>query len=403
MKTVDPEDVRATTRFRVVDTIRRRGPIARVELAEATDLSPTTVSSITAVLLDDGLIIALPPETMRDAGRGRPRVRLKLREDAAYVVGVKLSPDEITIVVTNFCGLQIKSVTVPVLLDRQPAAVTADLVEDATRRCVGDAGLSMDDVQGTAVGLPGVIERSTGLCRQSAVFRQTDVPFAAYIRERLGTPVVIDTDVNMIAVAHHWFGQNDGIDDFVVVSVEHGLGLGIMHGGEIFRGANGLSPDLSDLIVRSGSSGGPAVRLGQIASMGAVLSRIQPYLPSRHYRFWTTEAGMRELVALARESSAIREVFAEVGEALGQTVANLIALFSPPKVILVGAILGAETVLTDPLRRSSRLWTPASHLDVTDIITRNWGSEMWANGAAAMALTTLYGASSKQYAKTGQI
>ena len=67
---------------------------------------------------------------------------------------------------------------------------------------------------------------------------------------RLGVPVSIDSDVNLVTLAEHWFGQARDLDDFLVVSVEHSLGLGIMHNGELFRGANGLSPDLGDLIVR---------------------------------------------------------------------------------------------------------------------------------------------------------
>ena len=63
-------------------------------------------------------------------------------------------------------------------------------------------------------------------------------------------PVSIDSDVNLVTLAEHWFGQARELNDFLVVSVEHSLGLGILHNGELFRGANGLSPDLGDMMVR---------------------------------------------------------------------------------------------------------------------------------------------------------
>jgi hypothetical protein len=96
MKTADPELMRAINRFHVMDAIRRFGPVSRVEISQLTELSSTTVSAITAALLDDRLIIALQVGAVRDAGRGRPRVMLKLNPDAAYVVGVKLAHDQIT-------------------------------------------------------------------------------------------------------------------------------------------------------------------------------------------------------------------------------------------------------------------------------------------------------------------
>ena len=87
MKTADPELMRAINRFHVMDAIRRFGPISRVEISDRTQLSATTVSAITAALLDDGLIITQQLGGIRDAARGRPRVMLELNPAAAHVVG----------------------------------------------------------------------------------------------------------------------------------------------------------------------------------------------------------------------------------------------------------------------------------------------------------------------------
>ena len=249
MKTADPEFMRAINRFHVMDAIRRFGPISRIEIADRTDLSPTTVSAITAALLEDKLIVPRPLGAVRDAARGRPRVMLELNPDAAFVVGAKLAPAQITVAVTNFRADVIKTLSLPIRVDRQPVAVIADLVEDGVRRCVADAGLEFSAINGVCVGLPGVVESASGLCRQSPIFRERDVPFGEEISARLGVPVTVDSDVNLVTLAEHWFGHGVGIDDFLVVSVEHNLGLGIMHRGELFRGANGLSPDLGDFLV----------------------------------------------------------------------------------------------------------------------------------------------------------
>ena len=83
MKTADPELMRAINRFHVMDAIRRHGPVSRVQICQVTELSATTVSAITAALLDDRLITSLQVGAVRDAGRGRPRVMLQLNPDAA--------------------------------------------------------------------------------------------------------------------------------------------------------------------------------------------------------------------------------------------------------------------------------------------------------------------------------
>ena len=256
MKTADPELMRAINRFHVMDAIRRFGPVSRVEISQFTELSTTTVSAITAALLDDGLIIPMQVGAVRDLSRGRPRVMLKLNPDAARVVGVKLAPDQITVAVSNFSADVLRTLALPIRIDRQTATVIADLVEDGVRRCVGDADLEMSDISGVCVGLPGVVERAAGVCRQSPIFGERDVAFGAELTRRLGVPVSSTATSIWSRSPNIGSGSRASLNDFLVVSVERSLGLGILHNGELFRGANGLSPDLGDLMVGPQRNGG---------------------------------------------------------------------------------------------------------------------------------------------------
>ena len=392
MKTADPELMRAINRFHVMDAIRRFGPISRVEISQITELSPTTVSAITAALLDDKLIVTLQIGTLRDLGRGRPRVMLKLNPDAARVVGVKLAPDLITVAVANFCADVLCSVALPIRIDRQTPAVIADLVEDGVRRCVSDAELEMKDIAGLCIGLPGVVERSAGVCRQSPIFADRDVAFGPELTQRLSVPITIDCDVNLCALAEHWFGQGRGLNNFLVVSVERSLGLGILHNGELFRGANGLSPDLGDFMVRpSGNEGG---RLGDLASEVCVLAEVETS-PRRGEPDGAYAHGRAIAQVLQRADAGdlrCSAILAAAGEALGFAIGNLITVFAPPKVILSGGAMANSEHFLAPLRRAVTEQLPPSLTGVTEIVVRQWSDSIWVRGAAAMTLRDLYGA-----------
>ena len=392
MKTADPELMRAINRFHVMDAIRRFGPVSRVEISEFTELSATTVSAITAALLDDKLIIPLQIGALRDVGRGRPRVMLKLNPDAARVVGVKLAPDQITVAVTNFCADVLRTLALPIRIDRQTASVIADLVEDGVRRCVSDADLEMSDISGVCVGLPGVVERAAGVCRQSPIFGERDIPFGAELTRRLGVAVSIDSDVNLVTLAEHWFGQARALNDFLVVSVESSLGLGILHNGELFRGANGLSPDLGDLMV--GPSRNGSGRLADLASEASVLAEAESILKTgEHDASLRAGRGMTLLLhRAANGDAACAGLLAAAGAALGFAIANLITLFAPPKVIISGRAMATSEHFVGPLRETVRTQLPASLSDVCDIVVREWGDSIWVRGAAAMTLSDLYGA-----------
>ncbi len=379
MKTADPEFMRAINRFHVMDAVRRFGPISRTEIADRIDLSPTTVSAITAALLEDKLVVSRPLGTVRDAARGRPRVMLELNPDAAFVVGAKLAPAQITVAVTNFRADVVKTLSLPIRVDRQPVAVIADLVEDGVRRCVADAGLELAAISGVCVGLPGVVESASGLCRQSPIFRERDVAFGEEISVRLGVPVTVDSDVNLVTLAEHWFGHGVGIDDFLVVSVEHNLGLGIMHRGELFRGANGLSPDFGDFLVHLPDANSALNRLVDFIGRAAIDD------DARHPAQVDGKTGD---AALTVDDDTTQLA----GDAIGFAIANLITLFAPPKVILTGATLSASHRLLTPLRAAVLRFTPTSLSDVANIVVRDFGEDMWARGAAAMTLRDLYGA-----------
>jgi predicted NBD/HSP70 family sugar kinase len=391
MKTADPELMRAINRFHVMDAIRRFGPVSRVEISQLTELSPTTVSAITAALLDDRLITPLQVGAVRDAGRGRPRVMLKLNPDAAYVVGVKLAHDQITVAVTNFCADILRSLALPIRLDRQTASVIGDLVEDGIRRCVSDAGLDMAQISGVCVGLPGVVERAAGVCRQSPILQERDVPFGADLSHRLGVPASIDSDVNLVTLAEHWFGQARDLNDFLVVNVERSLGLGILHNGELFRGANGLSPDLGDLMLRSP---GGSERLADIASEASMLIEAEALMGEGELDASLHQG--RAMAFLLKRAAAgdkrCARVLGAAGEALGFAVASLIALFAPPKVIISGRAVATSGHFIAPLRKTVAALLPTSLADVSDIIVREWSDGNWMQGAAAMTLRDLYGA-----------
>ncbi len=350
MKTADPEFMRAINRFHVMDAIRRHGPIARVEICERTELSPTTVSAITAALLDDRLIVPRQMGAVRDAARGRPRVLLELNPGAARVVGVKIAPTRIVHVVTDFQGDVLAELTQPVRVDRQPADVIADLVEDGVRRCVADAGLTLDRVESLCVALPGVVEHATGIVRHSPILRDSDVPLSKALFERLGLSTLIESDANAITIGEHWFGLCRDLDDFVVVTAEHSLGLGVMHGGEFFRGAKGISFNLGDFVMAADGNGAAAVsRLADQATEPAILA---PVANDARFREAIRLGHAMQLAAerVAAGDNALTASALRAGEALGLAIANLITLFAPPRVVLVGSTL----VLGEPLMAALR-------------------------------------------------
>ncbi|MEZ2222125.1 ROK family protein [Rhizobium sp. RCC_161_2] len=387
MKTADPELMRAINRFNVLDTIRRAGSIARIEISESTQLSTTTVSAITASLLDDGLILARTEGDLREAAaRGRPRVMLELNPDAARVVGAKIAANRMVFVVADFRGEVLSTLTLALRVDRQPISVIADLIEDGVRRCVVDADLALDEIDSVCLGLPGVIEHRTGHVRSSPIFRESGVDFAREMSERLGVPTIVESDAHAITLAHHWFGQARDLDDMVLVSLEQTLGLGVLHAGQLFRGAGGLSHNLGDLVLGIGPQG--TIRLASLAGESAILGDQQNGRFAEAIRLGRGMAHAKTLIAA--EDNVLISAAIRAGEACGVALANIVTLFAPPRVILVGSSLALGQPFLDSLREAYSLAIPPSIKGVTELVFDQSTDETWAQGAAVVALRELY-------------
>lgn len=396
MKTGDPELMREINRFHILDLVRRHGPISRVEIASRADLSSTTVSAITGALIEDGIIEPVSVGGIHEPTRGRPRVMLQLNPEAARVVGLWIGPHGILAAVTNFRGDVLASLELPVRVSRQSVPVVADLAEDAVRRAVVEAGLTLEKIDSVCASLPGMVEYGTGLVRVSPLFSARGITFGEALSSRLGVPTIVESDANALALAEHWFGSCRDIADFAVVSLEQTIGLGILHRGELFRGVHGLSHDIGSMVLGTRPDGG-LLRLVDLASEHAVLAGFEADPMLRD----ATRAGLglrhavdrlARVEADAAEAVLARSVVERAGRAVGMAVANVVTLFAPPRIVLSGSLLrlgdrlvdaihrGFEEAVAEPLARSTSI-----------VIDPPRDAERLGQGAAAVALCELYG------------
>ncbi|MFC0410126.1 ROK family transcriptional regulator [Roseomonas elaeocarpi] len=392
MKTADPEFMRAINRYHVIDAIRRAGPIARVGITERTELSPATVSAITAALIEEGLVQVQRLPSNGDAARGRPRVLLDLNGAAYTVVGVKLSAHRIGVAVTDARGEPLAELVLPLRVSRQSPGVVADLVEDGVRRCVADAGLRMEQISGIGIGLPGVIDGNTGVSHWSPVLGLSPVPFAEAVAQRLGTAAILENDAGLVALAEHWFGHGRDLSDFAVVTVENSLGLGLIVDGRLHRGAHGVGPELGHVKV---VAGGRPCRCGQHGCLDAYASDWGLLRLGEEAGLLLPGDDTPERIALLVERAlggdpAAAALFRQAGSLLGLAVANLINLLNPPRIILTGEGLRAGALLREPLLEAVAANVLPTLREASEILFHAWGDEMWARGAATIVLRRIY-------------
>jgi predicted NBD/HSP70 family sugar kinase len=379
-------------RQQIFERIRAAGTLPRVQVAKELGVSPASVTAITSELIENGLIEEVVSVRDGEQTRGRPPVALGVRAGAHLVAGIKLSDRENTAVVVDFAGNLLASETMRQRQGLHELAEILDEVETLVGRVTARAGIDRRDLSAVGIGVPGFVDSASGSVFWSPVLRERQVPLAAAVEERLGLPVHIDNDANLVALAELWFGVGRELADFAVVTIEHGVGMGLVLNHRLYRGAHGVGTELGHMKVQLD---GALCRCGQ---RGCLEAYVADYALAReattalnliHHDRQSTGELLESLFEQAKdENSAARSIFRRAGRYLAVGLANVVNLFDPGLIILSGERMRYDYLYAaDTLAEMERLMVNAGRPPRIEV--HAWGDLLWAHGAAVLALAAV--------------
>lgn len=378
-------------RQQVFERVRAAGAIARIDIAKQLAISPATVTAITADLIGERLVCEV--EQPRETGRGRPPVAIGVRSDAYIVAGIKLSDREHTALLSDFAG----NVLCETRLLREAPFENLNDYLDLARSLLGalcdQMAIQIDDLAHIGIGLPGFVDNDQGVARWSPLFTERNVPLAALSQTAFSVPVTIENDANLATLAELWFGMGRDKSDFAVVTIEHGVGMGVVTNHRLYRGAMGLGMELGHTKVQLD---GALCRCGQRGCLEAyvadyaiareaetVLSALSQPIPAKGEVIEHLHA-----LAVANNPSA-QAIFSRAGRYLALGLANVVNLFDPGHIMLSGARMRYELLYTDEVLKGMQSMVIDTGRKIPEIEIHAGGDLFWARGAAALALGTL--------------
>ncbi|NCT90655.1 ROK family protein [Cellulomonas sp. APG4] len=351
----------------------------RAELAQVTGQARSTIAARVDLLLASGLVA---PAGEASSTGGRPPATFAFNPSARVVLAVDLGATHARLAVTDLASTVLAEHHEPIAIADGPEPVL-DHVAAVGRALVDQAGRSMSDLVSVGVGLPGPVDHATGRPTNPPImpgWDDADVP--GLLRELLGAPVLVDNDVNLMALGEH-SAEFPDVDHLLFVKVATGIGAGVISDGGIRRGAQGAAGDLGhiavpdgpDLLCRCGNTG----CLEAVASGRAVATRL-------------TEQGVpaatsADVVALVRSGDvrAGHEV-REAGRTIGGVLAACVSMLNPSMIVIGGNLAEAGEHLLAGIRevvyrRSLPLAT--QHLRIVQSRTRGRAGVLGASSMAA--------------------
>jgi N-acetylglucosamine repressor len=382
--TADRSLVRAINRATVLRAVKDSGATSRAEIARGSGMSQVTVGSIVADLLERGLLVE---GDEAPSNGGRPSRLLLLNTSAYVAIGLKLTEDHVVGALTDLEANVVLEVTRP-LEGREPDDV-ADLISRTGTELLDQTGTDHGRLLGVGIGIAGVVDGEDGVCRYSPFLGWRDVPIGDLVQERINAPVLVENDVNTLALAERWFGAGRGQRDFLLVTVGRGVGLAIVADGSLYRGAGGAG-EFGHTVVDDSDRPCDCGRRGCLETIVGEAGLLESARQANRARRRRQPANLGELLAAAETEATNREVVEAAGRSLGRGIANLVNLFAPRLVIVSGEGLDVSSALVDAATATVDERVFPGLEGSFDVVTEPLPESAWARGAASLVLSEIF-------------
>lgn len=340
-------------------------PRTRAELAKSTGFARSTVAARVEQLMRMGLIT---PVADGVSTGGRPPSQFALNPGARVVIAADVGASHATVAVTDLAGTVLAERSEPLDIALGPIPVLTWLVESATA-LVEQTGRDRREVAAVGIGVPGPVEHSTGQPVNPPImpgWDRFDIP--GWLRQHLDVPVLVDNDVNIMALGERSVAW-PGVDHLLFVKVATGIGAGLISGGALLRGAQGVAGDIGHVQVARAAD--VACRCGNRGCLEAVASG--PAI-ARALRAQGVEAtsGSDVVDLVKRGSVEAVQAVRQAGRDIGEVLTACVSLVNPSVITIGGSMARVGEHLIAGVReivytRSTPLGT--EHLSIVQSVT----------------------------------
>jgi glucokinase-like ROK family protein len=338
----------------VLRLLRDLGPQSRVALGDQVELSRSKLAVEIDRLLETGLVVQDGLAASR-GGRRSHNVRIS---PSLRFLGVDIGATSVDVAVTNAQLEVLGHLAEPLAVRVGPVAVFEKVLAMAAK--LRDAGLA-EHFDGAGIGVPGPVRFPEGVPVAPPIMPGWDsFPVREAMSQELGCPVLVDNDVNLMALGEQHAGVARSVHDFLCIKIGTGIGCGIVVGGKVHRGVTGSAGDIGHIQV---DRDGPQCACGNTGCLealfgGNALVRDATALAQagRSMELATRlEAAGRltaaDVSAAAGAGDAVAlDLIRQGGRRTGQVIAGLVSFFNPGLVVISGGLTGLGHTLLASIR-----------------------------------------------------
>lgn len=331
----------------VLEAIDQSGPITTTDLAGRIPLSRPTVAAAVGLLLERGVITEVGPVTGR---KGPAPAQYGVNADCAFAIGVDVGHRQVRAAVADVTGrVRARAHAEDDGRGRTGRDALVGQILTLCEDLAGRVGVPLQEITQVVMGVPAVVgtdgRRLSYAAGLPGAGRGLGEALGRAIPDRV--PLVLENDVNLAALAERTHGCGTEVDDFVLLSLGVGLGLGLVIDGRVRRGATGVAGEAGYLPSDRGT-----------APVGKRRELVQDHIGARHISARARDLGLpgdgspRTVFGLARDGhpSAL-EIVEDTARGIAYVIACVVPLIDPALIVLGGAIGANGDLLLEPVAR----------------------------------------------------
>jgi predicted NBD/HSP70 family sugar kinase len=343
----------------VLELIRRDGPITRSDVSRRLHLSLPTITRIVTDLIEENLVREF---SAADSRGGRRPALLEFNHRANLVIGVYVGQKMIG-ALADLNGQIVERRSAPSLLGEAGIEKLIALIKELH----GHAAFLGLAVRGAGVGVPSIVTYPWGVVALAPGLGWRDLPLKERLQQELDFPVLVENEVNLIALGESWRGAGQGIRNLICVSLGTGIGAGLILGGQLYRGSHSAAGEVGYLIPTTQHLGEKVNGFGtleRLADRNGLVARARMHLAAgtrsslagRPAQEVTAEA---VLEAAAAGDPMACAVVSETADYLGIAIANLACIVDPERIVLSGDLAEYAGLFVEPIRSRIEGLVPA--------------------------------------------
>lgn len=331
------------TLFRLIS---ERGSITRSELAELTDLSPTTVSSLIDELIQSGIVVCTGTSDSKSIGR-KPSM-LEINAKGAYIAAFGWGRKGLKYFLYDLKYNVVEHLTIPVVNSDNFIQTIYDTIINKTFRKINKRRLLA-----LCISIPALIDSSNQVINSSVLGLRENENIVKELAELLTSiPIIIGNESVFFTYAENEFGGAKSAENLIYINISEGVGAGIMLNGSIYKGSSGMASEFGHMTI---DIHGPECACGNrgclecYLSIPAIINKYSQYAQSMG--MLPAESIDEIAIAFSNNDAAAVATIHDVADILSYGICNVLYLLDIDKVIIGGSIRKLGQPFLDEVRR----------------------------------------------------